>query len=103
MELPVELRLQISEHLAVVGKVFYTLDAHATSRYKCFKIQASYRKSSLSVLRVSKDIHRKAEGAYLAKKNSSYSNTSGTPSRLSAGARLMPTADHSSRNKLSTR
>ncbi|KAF2997626.1 hypothetical protein E8E13_004402 [Curvularia kusanoi] len=61
MDLPVESRLQIYGHLVVVGKVFYTPDAqsiHNSARFKDFR---AYRKPHLSILRVSKAVHKEAE------------------------------------------
>lgn len=67
LDLPAELRLQILEYLVVVGKVFFTPGTSElcdSLRYKQWK---DYRKPSLSILRVCKQLKSEAEEVYLAK------------------------------------
>jgi hypothetical protein len=67
LDLPAELRLQILKYLVVVGKVFFTPGTSElcdSLRYKQWK---DYRKPSLSILRVCKQIKSEAEEVYFTK------------------------------------
>jgi hypothetical protein len=67
LDLPAELKLQILEYLVVVGKVFFTPGTSElcdSLRYKQWK---DYRKPSLSILRVCKQIKSEAEEVYFTK------------------------------------
>lgn len=66
MDLPVELRLQVYRELVVVGKIFYSPErcsSECSTRLNGYKV---YSKPSLTILRVSKIIHREAEDLYLS-------------------------------------
>lgn len=63
MDLPVELRIQIHEHVVVVGRVFSCLNGshdHDVSH-------DAYHRPSLYILRMSTDVHNEAEEVYLTK------------------------------------
>jgi hypothetical protein len=66
LDLPTELRLQVYEHVVVVGRVFYDpdpLEAHdSISPFAYFQ---EYEVPSLAILRVRKQIHAEAEDIYL--------------------------------------
>ena len=67
LDLPPELRINIYEHLVVVGKVFYTPDDYAVANKVRLKDWKSYQTPSLGILRVCKQIHDEAEEVYLGK------------------------------------
>lgn len=67
MDLPTELRLQIYGYLVVVGKVFYKPDDDSVlSSPRRFKDLRAYRKPDLSILMVSKAVHKEAEEVFLS-------------------------------------
>jgi hypothetical protein len=66
MDLPTELRLQIYGYLVVVGKVFYKPDDDSVLSNPRFKDFRAYRKPDLSILMVSKTVHKEAEEVYLS-------------------------------------
>jgi hypothetical protein len=65
MDLPTELRVQIYEELFIVGKVLYKQD-HEEQSDRLQKSQY-YRKPSLAILGVSKEVKAEAEAVYLTK------------------------------------
>jgi hypothetical protein len=67
LDLIPEVRLQVYEHLVVVGKVFYTPDDFTLDNDKRFKDWTLYRKPELQLLRVCKQIHSEVEEVYLSK------------------------------------
>ncbi|KZM21070.1 hypothetical protein ST47_g7761 [Ascochyta rabiei] len=65
LDLPTELRMEIYEYLAIVGKVFYSPEGYCIySRYEGW---SSYDTPSLQILRVCKQIHDEAEEVYMSK------------------------------------
>lgn len=66
MDLPTELRLQIYGYLVVVGKVFYKPDDDSVLSNPRFKDFRAYRKPDLSILMVSKAVHKEAEEVFLS-------------------------------------
>ena len=66
MDLPAELRLQIYGHLVIVGKVFHKPDDDSVLSNPRLKDFRAYRKPDLSILRVSKAVHKEAEEVYLS-------------------------------------
>jgi hypothetical protein len=66
MDLPTELRLRIYGYLVVVGKVFYKPDDDSVFSNPRFKDFRAYREPDLSILRVSKAVHKEAEEVYLS-------------------------------------
>lgn len=67
MDLPMELRLQIYEYLVVVGKVFYIVNSDHTNTSIRLRDHAAYRKPSLAILRVSRQVREEAEDVYFTK------------------------------------
>jgi hypothetical protein len=68
MDLPAELRVQVYEELLVVGKVFYTPDPWDIEAGPVRLARwTTYAAPSLSILRVSKQIHHEAEPVYHSK------------------------------------
>jgi hypothetical protein len=65
MDLPAELRVQVYEEFLVVGKVFYKHD-HEDQSDRLRESQY-YRKPSLAILGVSKEVKAEAEDVYLTK------------------------------------
>jgi hypothetical protein len=67
LDLSAETRLQVYEHLVVVGKVFYSPDDFTLQNEDRFRDWTLYRKPELQLLRVCKQIHDEAEKVYLSK------------------------------------
>jgi hypothetical protein len=67
MDLPAELRIHVYEELVVVGKIFFTPSSYEVRESCRFTDYTKYRKPSLTILRVSKDIHKEAEDVYLSR------------------------------------
>lgn len=62
-----EIRYQIYEKLIVVAKVFYNVDGLSFHNEDRARERSAYRRPDLAVLRVSKAVHKEAEGIYLSK------------------------------------
>jgi hypothetical protein len=65
MDLPPELRHQIYEQLAVVGRIFYTPDPYDQNEGIRFTDHEIMPNPSLSIPRISKAVHDKSEQIYL--------------------------------------
>lgn len=66
MNLPPKLRVEVYRQLEVVGKIFYTPDWYEIQEGVRFKERDTTPPPSLSILRVSKTIHKETEDVYMS-------------------------------------
>lgn len=67
LDLPIELRIMVYEHLLVVGKVFYSPTGYEVRNGQRFRGHHRYRIPELQLLRTCKQVHAEAEPIYLSK------------------------------------